>query len=130
VLIQIVPIPWQTLVWLIIIWVIIGLLAGLLTGLVFRLLLRNRKQLIASTVLGIAGAIIGMYISGWASLRTYNAGSHRDFLRDSDKRLIEWRTFLAENRFLVVVICAVVLVALWHIALEIIKRVQRLQKRP
>jgi uncharacterized membrane protein YeaQ/YmgE (transglycosylase-associated protein family) len=104
---------------------IIGLLTGLLTGLVFQFILGKRlKQLVASAILGIVGAVIGTSVSGWASERTYNAGAHRHFLWDPDGRLINWRTFLTENRMLLVVICAVLLVTLWHVVPWLIQKLR------
>ena len=113
-----IPIRWQVLVLFLIVWILIGLLTGLLTGFLLQLLLRGRRtRLIASMVLGVIGAITAVSISGWASERTYNAGEpRRFFLWDSDGRLIDWRTALAENRFLLVVLCAAALVTLWHFA--------------
>jgi uncharacterized membrane protein YeaQ/YmgE (transglycosylase-associated protein family) len=109
---------------------IIGLLAGVMTGLVFQFLLGKRlKQLLVSAILGIVGAIIGTSVSGWASEKTYNAGAHRYFLWDPDGRLINWRTFLAENEMLLVVVCAVLLVTLWHVASLILQRVRLRRKQ-
>ena len=108
-LLQIVGIPWQVLVIFIIIWMIIGLLSGVITGLVFQVVLGKRlKQLVVSAILGLVGAIVGTSISGWASEKTYNAGSHRRFLWDPNGQLINWRTLLAENRMVLVV-------TLWHV---------------
>ena len=125
VLLQIVGIPWQVLVIFIIIWMIIGLLAGVMTGLVFQFVLGKRlKQLLVSAILGIVGAIVATSVSGWASEKTYNAGAHRHFLWDPNSQVINWRTFLAENRMLLVVISAVLLVTLWHIVPLLIQKLQ------
>src|SRR5216684_6689300 len=126
-LLQVVGVPWQVLVIFLIIWMIIGLLAGLITGVAFQFVLGKRlKQLVISAILGIVGAIVGMSISGWASEKTYNAGAHRRFLWDPNGQIVNWRTFLAENEMLLVVISAVIIVTLWHVVPLLIQRLQHL----
>jgi uncharacterized membrane protein YeaQ/YmgE (transglycosylase-associated protein family) len=126
VLLQIVGIPWQVLVIFIIIWMLIGLLAGVMTEVVFQFVLGRRlKQLVASAILGIVGAIVGTSVAGWASEKTYNAGAHRRFLWDPNGQLVNRRTFLAENEMLLVVISAVVLVTLWHVVPLLIQKLQQ-----
>src|SRR5713226_6400176 len=125
-LLQVVGVPWQVLVIFIIIWMIIGLLAGLITGVAFQFVLGKRlKQLVISAILGIVGAIVGMSISGWASEKTYNAGAHRRFLWDPNGQIVNWRTFLAENEMLLVVISAVIIVTLWHVVPLLIQKLQQ-----
>jgi hypothetical protein len=103
----------------------IGLLAGFCSGIAMRLLLReDRNKSLTDVAFGVLGAIAGVFISGWASLRTYNAGAHRHFLWEPDGRLIDWRTFLAENEVLLVVICAVLLVTLWHVVPWLIQKLR------
>jgi len=105
---------------------IIGLLAGLITGVAFQFVLGKRlKQLVISAILGIVGAIVGMSISGWASEKTYNAGAHRRFLWDPNGQIVNWRTFLAENEMLLVVISAVIIVTLWHVVPLLIQKLQQ-----
>jgi uncharacterized membrane protein YeaQ/YmgE (transglycosylase-associated protein family) len=104
----------------------IGLIVGLIIGGIFQFLLgKGLKRLVASAILGIVGAIVGMSISGWASEKTYNAGAHRHFLWDPNGQLISWRTFLAENEMLLVVTLAVLLVTVWHVVPLVIRRLQQ-----
>jgi hypothetical protein len=119
-----IPIPWLMILYFLVIWLSIGGLAGLCGGIALRLV--TRKRLAWSTVdlfLSLFGALGGVFVSGWASLQTYNAGAHHHLLWDPDGRLIDWRTLVAENRGLDVVICAVIMVILWHVGSPIVKRV-------
>jgi uncharacterized membrane protein YeaQ/YmgE (transglycosylase-associated protein family) len=119
------PIPWILIVYFLFIWMMFGLVAAFCSGVAMRFLLReDRSQSLTDVMLGSVGAIAGVLISGWASLRTYNAGVHRYLLWDANGRLIDWRTFLAENRILVVVVCAVFLVTLWHVTPLICRRIK------
>src|SRR5262249_17435350 len=101
------------------------LLAGVVTGVVFQCMFGRRfKQLVLSGILGVVGAVVGISVSGWASEKTYNAGAHRRFLWDSNNQLINWRTFLAENRMLLVVTSAVLLVTVWHVVPRLVHKLQ------
>jgi uncharacterized membrane protein YeaQ/YmgE (transglycosylase-associated protein family) len=100
------------------IWIALGLALGGLTGIIMTGLLRQSKsKVIADLVFGVVGCLLGVFISGWASRHTFNAGVRREyFIWDENGQAVDWRTALAEHQWLIAILGAIVLVVLWRFA--------------
>src|SRR5437660_1770035 len=111
------PVPWTLVFLYFAISVITGLVTAVCFGLLFQKLVReDRNRLFADLAMGTAAADTGIVFSAWASLNTYNSGGHRYLLWDRDGKLVDWRTFVGENEWLVIAGCAVLFVAVWHLS--------------
>lgn len=110
--------PIVTLFFLLI-WISLGLILGLITGIVMTWLFQKSKsKIIVDLILGVLGSLTGVFISGWASQRTFNSGVQRAyFIWDENGRAVDWRTALAEHQSLVAILGAIIFVTCWHLVI-------------
>jgi uncharacterized membrane protein YeaQ/YmgE (transglycosylase-associated protein family) len=112
------PLPLIIIIFFLLTWLVLGLVVGWLIGIVMtRLLPASESKIIADLISGVVGCLAGVFISGWASKRTFNSGMPRSFfIWDENGQAIDWRTALAEHQGLLAILGAVILVVLWRLA--------------
>ena len=112
------PISPVLIVIFLLIWIALGLALGWLTGVVMTWFLRKSKsKIIVDLVLGVVGCLTGVFVSGWASERTFNSGARRAYsIWDENGRAVDWRTALAEHQGLIAILGAILFVMCWHFA--------------
>ena len=112
------PISPILMIYFLLIWVVLGLALVGLTGTIMTVLWRQSKsKLIADLFFCVVGCLAGVFISGWASKRTFNEGVRREyFIWDENGRAVDWRTALAEHQWLLAILGAIIVVVLWRFA--------------